>query len=195
MDLWISKWTCCRSVTTCVDFCHPDFLWKNKRCNLGRLQQLTEKLAKIVFDFKLNQWTNVLTIGPFLVWYLIHFVLALYCFFVLIYRKKDEMLQFLQNKIISANTVKKTKTVTAGSSLDHCAFKQDQYHVRRDRSLWKWIRTSPVTQPRWFIPLCKVPKRRCCMKHSWPYSVFVVDQLYGLLHLLASWFFIHRYIK
>jgi len=51
------------------------------------------------------------------------------------------MLQFLQNKIISASTVKKTKPVTACSSLDHCAFKQDQCHVRRDRSLWKWIRT------------------------------------------------------
>ena len=24
----------CRSVTTCVDFCHPDFSWKNKQCNL-----------------------------------------------------------------------------------------------------------------------------------------------------------------
>jgi len=31
---WESGYPKNRSVTTCVDFCHPDFSWKNKQCNL-----------------------------------------------------------------------------------------------------------------------------------------------------------------
>lgn len=31
---WESGYPKNRSTTTCVDFCHPDFSWKNKQCNL-----------------------------------------------------------------------------------------------------------------------------------------------------------------
>lgn len=31
---WESGYPKNRSKTTCVDFCHPDFSWKNKQCNL-----------------------------------------------------------------------------------------------------------------------------------------------------------------
>ena len=65
LDLMCYSTFTSRSTTTCVDFCHPDFSWKNKQCNLKQ-NYLCEFgwavniwISKYLDDWKQSQCWNM----------------------------------------------------------------------------------------------------------------------------------------